>query len=46
LLGFNKDEMNMSFSTDKALCRKALEEAGSRKVAFVYHLKIKVLSHL
>ena len=36
--------MNMSFSTDKESCRKALEEAGSRKVAFVYHLKIKDLN--
>lgn len=33
--------MNMSFSIDKESCRKALEEAGARKVAFVHHLKIK-----
>jgi uncharacterized protein (DUF1330 family) len=32
--------MNMTFSTDKESCRKAIEWAGSRKVAFVYHLKI------
>jgi hypothetical protein len=31
----------MSFSMDKESCRKALEEAGARKVAFVHHLKIK-----
>ena len=31
----------MPLSTDKASCRKALVEAGSRKVAFVFHLKIK-----
>ncbi|MGB3212284.1 MAG: hypothetical protein WBB19_16400 [Desulforhopalus sp.] len=31
----------MSFSRDKKSCRKALEEAGARKVAFVYHLKIR-----
>jgi len=36
--------MNMSFSTDKESCRKALEEAGSQKVAFVYHLKITDLN--
>ena len=35
-----KIEMNMSFSTDKESLRKALEEAGSKKVAFVYYLKI------
>lgn len=33
--------MNMSFTIDKESCRKALEEAGARKVAFVHHLKIK-----
>jgi hypothetical protein len=33
--------MNTYLSTDKESCRKALEEAGSRKIAFVYHLKIK-----
>jgi uncharacterized protein (DUF1330 family) len=33
--------MNMSFSIDKESFRKALEEAGARKVAFVHHLKIK-----
>jgi len=37
-------EMNMSFSTDNESWRKALEEAGSKKVAFVYHLKIKDLN--
>lgn len=31
----------MPFSIDKESCSKALEEAGARKVAFVYHLKIK-----
>ena len=34
----------MSFSTDKKSCRKAIEEAGSKKVAFVYHLKITDLN--
>lgn len=32
--------MKVSFSRDKESCRKALEEAGAKKVAFVYHLKI------
>jgi len=36
--------MNTSFSTDRESCRKALEKAGSRKVAFVYHLKINDLN--
>lgn len=31
----------MSFSRDNESCRKALEEAGARKVAFVYHLKFR-----
>lgn len=34
----------MSFSIDKESCRKALEEAGARKVAFVHHLKIEDLN--
>jgi hypothetical protein len=33
--------MNTSSSTDKELCRKALEKAGAKKVALVSHLKIK-----
>jgi uncharacterized protein (DUF1330 family) len=36
--------MNTSYSRDKESCRKALEMAGSRKVAFVYNLKIKDLN--
>ncbi|WP_428603965.1 hypothetical protein [Sedimenticola sp.] len=32
--------MNISFSKDKESCRRVLEEAGSGKVAFVYHLEI------
>lgn len=44
-LGLNKEcEMNKSFSTDKESCRKALKEAGSRKVAFICHLKITDLN--
>ena len=39
-----KIEVNMSFSTDKESLRKALEEAGSIKVAFVYYLKITDLN--
>jgi hypothetical protein len=33
--------MSMSISKDKELCCKALEEAGERKVALVYHLQIR-----
>ncbi len=33
--------MIMSISIDKNSFRKALEESGARKVAFVYHVKIK-----
>ncbi|MGR9013067.1 MAG: Dimeric alpha-beta barrel [Gammaproteobacteria bacterium] len=40
-LGLKRIAMNMSFSRDKESCRKALEEAGAKKVAFVYHLKIR-----
>jgi uncharacterized protein (DUF1330 family) len=32
--------MNMPFSIDKETCRKTLEKAGAKTVAFVYHLKI------
>jgi hypothetical protein len=33
--------MNMSIPIDKESCRKLLKVAGARKVAFVYHLKIR-----
>lgn len=33
--------MNMSFSIDKESFSKSLKEAGIRKVAFVFHLKVK-----
>jgi hypothetical protein len=33
-------KMNMSFSIDKESFRKALEESGAKRVAFVHHLKI------
>jgi hypothetical protein len=33
--------MNMSFSIDIETCRRTLDDAGVRKVAFIYHLKIE-----
>ena len=37
----NENQLVCHISKDKESCRKALEEAGARKVAFVYHLKIR-----
>ena len=36
--------MNMPFSIDKESFSKSLEEAGIRKVAFVFHLTVKDLN--
>jgi hypothetical protein len=35
-----RTEMDMSFSIDKESCRKAVEEAGVKRLALVYHLNI------